>query len=520
MIKRIIKVNLISVISILLFCFLFFGIAESVSSKRIAKEYVSSLLATKAQSLEDYLRSVDYTAFTIMFSNWVQQLLLSGDNTATVELEMRRQSASHALSSFSSVSDNLSFVLLSPSGVLSGTSGTEGPSMLWSNNTLRYNTRYNIEEENWIHTLRTQRKHTECGASRLFYSVEPKWSITNYYLVTSIYNFAPIGYFAVNITEDNLRFLTTVDTADTAITISAGDTVLLDTTPLLSSNTFKYLTIAETRQFLNDVLTVTISTQYPRNPFSSFGRYNLFFLLLIPLLLFYITMISNLLQKNAQIDKQRREAEFDMLQDKVHPHFLYNTLEIINAFILDGQYDEAIHSTEMLGKIFHYNLSSTKWVTAAEEINYSKQYLALIAYKTKDISINFDVTPDVTNTRMLKLVLQPLIENAIIHGLRTGSPDKQLVIGIHKKQQSSKRAAQKIEITIRDTGCGFAPDVLYELYKDFALIQSGKDFIEKPSIGIRNVYKRLFLEYGKAGLEFAITNNIQSGSTITISYPA
>jgi two-component system sensor histidine kinase YesM len=195
-------------------------------------------------------------------------------------------------------------------------------------------------------------------------------------------------------------------------------------------------------------------------------------------------------------------------------------LEIINALILDEQYDEAIHSNEMLGKIFHYNLSSTKWVTVGEEINYSKQYLALIAYKTKDIVIEFDVANDVTNTKMLKLVLQPFIENAIIHGLRNHSLHKQLIISIHKKQKPSKRAIPKIEITIFDTGCGFNTIVLEELHKDFALIKGNKGFIEKPSIGIRNVYKRLYLEYGATGLEFDISNNIQGGSTIRISFPA
>jgi two-component system sensor histidine kinase YesM len=71
-------------------------------------------------------------------------------------------------------------------------------------------------------------------------------------------------------------------------------------------------------------------------------------------------VLLTLLRQNASIDKLRRDAEIDALQQKVDPHFLYNTLEIINALILDSQNSEAVRVCEILGQIYHYNLMNRK----------------------------------------------------------------------------------------------------------------------------------------------------------------
>jgi two-component system sensor histidine kinase YesM len=220
--------------------------------------------------------------------------------------------------------------------------------------------------------------------------------------------------------------------------------------------------------------------------------------------------LVTLRQKNAEIEKLRREAEIGILQQKVNPHFLYNTLEIINGLILDGQYGEAVQVCELLGQIYHYNLMNNKWVLLRDECEYVKRYLGILQHKMNKLSVVWETDGKALETSSLKLILQPLVENAVLHGLRSRLSDACLTIAV-------KLISGKAELLIMDNGSGFRSGVLPEIEETLSAIRRGIS-PDGPHIGIPNVYQRLYLEYGEA-MDFTIESRPNYGTKITILLP-
>jgi two-component system sensor histidine kinase YesM len=512
----------------------------------------------RQERLETYLARIDYTAYTIMFSNWVQQLMTLGRIVSRAEFQHYQQNASHFLSSLENVSDNVSFVLISVDNSDSGGDGGSAIPMLWSNNTFRYNSQYRVEKQPWFEQLCREHKYIEYGHSELFAAQGDAWSMTLYYLMTNYYNFSPIGYLAINVTAEKLRFLVADNARREYIMVSdRAERVICATETDAAPH--DYLSYAAS--ILDENAVMRIFRHAPLNPFAGLGTYNLFFLLLIPIMAIFalITMLFSrylsapivkcrgamleirhnrfgillenhyhdeigdliggfnemsralhtLLEQNHNIDRLRREAELEILQQKVNPHFLYNTLEIINALILDEQTDEAMRVCEMLGQMYHYNLMNRKWVKLREEVDYVQQYLALLRHKMSNLSVVWELDEAALDTNTLRLIVQPLVENAVLHGLRTKT-DACLSIIIHK-------GAEEISVTIMDNGAGIPAATLADIERTLAKLRDNMR-IEGPHIGIRNVYQRLYLEYGEH-LHFVIDSHEGYGARFTFTIP-
>jgi hypothetical protein len=504
--NKIIAINLISVGAIVLFCLIFFGVAGYISNRRNTEEAVRAGLQQRTQAADELLSALDWTAYTVMFSNWVQQLLLLPDNAPHGMEVAYRQNASHFLSSFASVNGDVSFVLL-----------RGDREMLWSNNSLRYNTRYRVEDEDWFPDLEREKKWTVYGNNGLFPAQGDTWSFTRYYVVTSVYNFAPLGYLAIHADVEHLWFLIRQQSEDEEIVVTAGDVPVISSDARLDGSSSSTIgdSYSQSASLLDGQLTLTITKRFPR--FTNLGSYTLFFILLIPIILFFVMMVSNLLRQNAVMDRRRRDAELDILQEKVNPHFLYNTLEIINALILEKRYDEAVRSCEILGQIYHYNLMNKKWVTVGEEITYCKQYLQLIGNKLTGIAFVWEIDERVGGFRVLKLILQPLIENAVLHGFGAKAGGNRRKDGC--LTVSAAFVADMISITIMDNGVGMSQEVLAQIEHDNNEHKTKDDATGNTHIGISNVYERLLLEYGPQ-LSFSIDSREGYGTKITIMFPA
>jgi two-component system sensor histidine kinase YesM len=220
--------------------------------------------------------------------------------------------------------------------------------------------------------------------------------------------------------------------------------------------------------------------------------------------------LALLLRENAEINALRREAEIDMLQQKVDPHFLYNTLEIVNALILGGQYTGAVRVCELLGKMYHYNLMNRKWVSLREECEYVRSYLNILKHRMRNLSVVWHTDEEALNTDILKLILQPLVENAVRHGLSPRQAGACLTVEVFGQ-------GEKTAIRIMDNGSGIEGRSLAEIEKTLAAIRRGA-VPDSPHIGIPNVYQRLRLEYGDA-LEFSIESHLNLGTKVLILVP-
>lgn len=206
-----------------------------------------------------------------------------------------------------------------------------------------------------------------------------------------------------------------------------------------------------------------------------------------------ITQINNLINE-VYIEKiNQSQLELQMLQAQINPHFLYNTLESISMMAVINDDETTSDMAANLGAILRYGISNyDKEVSLGEEILNLEKYIELQEIRFNSIyAIRICIDPVLYSVRMIKLILQPIVENAVYHGMsqtRSGGEITITAAVIHKKI---------IEFKITDNGVGMEEERLKNLNE---YIQGENDLFS--SIGLRNVNKRIKLRYGE---EFGVT---------------
>jgi two-component system sensor histidine kinase YesM len=562
--RKVLLVISSTVLVIFFFCFLVYGRVILARSRRDKEQSIRNYIAHTEDQLNAYLSQIDFLAHTVIFSSWVQQLV-GGRSTSVTELLHYRANVQSFLQNLAGINNDISMVLITDR------------EMIFTNPLQRYDPWYKIQNQDWFPKLVADKKYREYGSSKLFSSLSGGWSLTIFYVITDIYNFDNIGYFAINIPVEKFSFLLDENQYDwIEITASNGNVILdgpsyLIEDKMLSEKLKKQLQKPESYDLIlfettlmNGHWNIRIYRHFFDISPSEIRYYYFFFALMIPVLGIFVVIVivssryltnpivkcrnamleiqndnfgitlenryrdeigglisgfnemsltlASLHRKNAEIEKLRREAEIAALQQKVNPHFLYNTLEVINSFILDGKYDEAVRECELLGQIYHYNLMSNKWVLLKDECEYIKRYLEIFQYKLNNFSVIWEVEEKILNAKFLRLSLQPLVENAILHGLRSKQVDACLTI-----LAKSPIESDRLEVCVMDNGSGFQPAALAKLTEVFFSIRR-EISPNGPHIGLPNVYQRLYLEYGEA-MQFVIESRPGHGTKITMTLP-
>ncbi len=200
-----------------------------------------------------------------------------------------------------------------------------------------------------------------------------------------------------------------------------------------------------------------------------------------------VKRIRQLIDENYVAALQKREAELHALQAQINPHFLYNVLESINWLALKEGARKISRMVTCLGRFYRLGLSKGRDViTVGEEIDYVKAYLDIQKIRFGDsVTVEFDVPERILDSPIVKLTLQPLVENAINHGLLTKN-DRSGVIRIE-----GLVCKGDILIKVKDDGMGVNFDKVNYLLSD----TSGRS---KRGFGIKNVDERLKLHFGDA----------------------
>ncbi|HWQ97117.1 MAG TPA: sensor histidine kinase [Clostridia bacterium] len=204
----------------------------------------------------------------------------------------------------------------------------------------------------------------------------------------------------------------------------------------------------------------------------------------------------------------QKTAEIEALQAQINPHFLYNTLDTINWMLIDRDEMEVSAIVVALGKLMQYSMdTATSMVSLLEECRHVKDYLLIQKFRLEDrLEFTLNLDPTLETFKVPKLILQPLIENAIDHGIHhSGRP------GILRV--NAVRAGSRVYITVSDNGRGMTPDELYQFKRLLS-----NDSIGYKNIGVRNVARRLQLHFNDR-CEFAVDNTLGGGLSITIVLP-
>jgi len=231
-----------------------------------------------------------------------------------------------------------------------------------------------------------------------------------------------------------------------------------------------------------------------------------------------MTRIDGLIDNVYTAQIKQRESELNALQSKVNPHFLYNTLEMISGMANESKTEEVTKATRSLGKLLQYSLRfENELVTVREEVVNINHYLAIqqMRFGNRFHTI-IDFSPKALDYHILKLIIQPLIENSIFHGLEPKIGEGTVLISGNILNDGD------LEIIVADNGVGIP-------YEDQVIINESLDsgingFIkdtETHSINVNrgfalmNIHSRLQLRYGsESGL--TIKSSPQEGTSVTL----
>lgn len=220
-----------------------------------------------------------------------------------------------------------------------------------------------------------------------------------------------------------------------------------------------------------------------------------------------LTDIKRLINKVYQVEKQKRSAELRVLQSQINPHFLYNTLDTIQWKALEYNAFEVVDMINYLSNFFRISLSDGKeFITISDEVAHVSNYLEIqkIRYKDK-ISYSMDVDSSLDQYLIPKLIVQPLVENSIYHGLKL-----QKHKGIINVSISSKDGFLFIKVI--DNGLGMDVEQLRTLRKNLW------ESIETNHYGLYNINERLKLAFGKK-YSIEIKSELKIGTQVLLRIP-
>ena len=225
----------------------------------------------------------------------------------------------------------------------------------------------------------------------------------------------------------------------------------------------------------------------------------------------YIAELKNkeLEIKENALELKEKNSELKALQMQINPHFLFNTLETIKMNIKLGNSQGATEMLRILACIFRWNVKGgPSIVTLDEEINYTMLYLDLQKIRFKDkLKVVCEIDQEVRKCKVIKLILQPIVENAVIYGIEGK-------IGMGTILLKAFRVDDKILIQIIDDGPGIDQEKLAKLKHN---IYSNSQITDSYSIGLKNVHERISKSFGiNYGLEIS---SEKSGTKVCISIP-
>jgi two-component system sensor histidine kinase YesM len=224
-----------------------------------------------------------------------------------------------------------------------------------------------------------------------------------------------------------------------------------------------------------------------------------------------IGRIRELVAAKVKEQENLQKAELRALQAQINPHFLYNTLDTIIWMAEAQKTEHVIEIVSALSNFFRLSLSKGKdWITIGEELERTRSYLTIQKMRYRDImDFRIEADEEVLNNTILKLILQPLVENALYHGIKNKRGGGMIVV---RARQNSEK---EILLEVEDNGIGLTPDRLQELRAE--LDDDAGEMKMESGFAIGNVNMRIRLYYGRQyGLSIRSESNVGTCATLVI----
>lgn len=221
-----------------------------------------------------------------------------------------------------------------------------------------------------------------------------------------------------------------------------------------------------------------------------------------------VKRMKDLMDKMVREQEDKRKSELDALQSQINPHFLYNTLDSVVWMVECEQYREAISMVKALAKLFRISLSKgNSIITIEDELTHAQNYMSIqqVRYRNK-FCVKIDVEPAIRDCITIKLIVQPILENAIYHGMEFMDGEGEITVHGYEKDGD-------IYIEVSDNGMGIPEETIESLLTDKSRAR-GKG----SGIGLWNVNQRIAL-YFKGDYGLSIKSELDEGTTVTIHLP-
>ena len=198
--------------------------------------------------------------------------------------------------------------------------------------------------------------------------------------------------------------------------------------------------------------------------------------------------IKKLMREVIQEQEAKRKSELDSLQAQITPHFLYNTLDIVVWMIEENRKEDAAGMVTALARFLRISLSKGKnIITVADELEHARNYLMIQSLRAKDqFTYRIEKDPGTECFQVIKLIVQPIVENALYHGLEGMYGDGEIVIHAYTKDGD-------LYISVKDNGMGMSKEQAEALLDYTKELKTAKG----NGIGVRNVHERIQLHFGK-----------------------
>ena len=221
-----------------------------------------------------------------------------------------------------------------------------------------------------------------------------------------------------------------------------------------------------------------------------------------------VAQIQELMHDILVEQEEKRKSELDALQSQINPHFLYNTLDSIVWMIEGERYEDAVFMVTQLASLFRISLSRGKTIISMEdELKHARNYMNIqkIRYKNK-FTVEFQVEDAILSCCTVKLVIQPLLENAIYYGMESMDGDGEITVVGYRK-------GDDVYVEVRDNGLGMPDEMV-----DALLTENNRVRKHGSGVGLINVHNRIRLRFGEPyGLE--IDSCLDEGTTVRIHLP-
>ena len=223
-----------------------------------------------------------------------------------------------------------------------------------------------------------------------------------------------------------------------------------------------------------------------------------------------VSTLRHLMDDVIAQEEQKRRSELDVLQSQINPHFLYNTLDSVIWMTENGRTEEAIRMVTSLARFFRISLSrGSNIIPIADELEHARHYLTIQQMRFKNkFTTSITAEDGVEALYTIKLIVQPILENAIYHGMEYADGDGEVAVRAY-------REGADVVIDVTDNGPGMTPELVGRLLDQTHALPVSKG----SGIALRNVHRRVQLTFGK---EYGLTifSEPDAGTTVRIRLPA